>query len=247
VPRTGRATSRLGTLEYTVLGVGAVVLAGTTWLGVSVARADAIASVTPPHVTVTWGPDESPGPGVASPTTAAPAPPSSEATAGQTDSVSVTGAANVSGAGQTFAVSVLPGPLTVNPASEAVTLSDHRGNAGDGPYRGDLSSVTVVDARGSLVGWNAAVSLQAIGGVSASQLAGARLCVTPHPPTVVAGNPGEVRAATPSCGGVDQPVAVFSAPPGGGGGTFDDTARLTLRIPAGAVTPVVATLALTVH
>jgi hypothetical protein len=226
-----------------VLGVGAVVLAGTMWLGVSVARADAIAPVTPPHVTVTWGPDESAGPGVASPTTPAPAPPSSEATAGQTDSVRVAGAANVSGAGQMFAVSVLPGPLTVNPASEAVTLS----HGGGGPYRGDLSSVTVVDARGSLVGWNAAVSLQAIGGVSASQLAGARLCVTPDLPTVVAGNPGEVRAATRSCGGVDQPVVVFSAPPGGGGGTFDDTARLTLRIPAGTVTPVVATLAVTVH
>jgi hypothetical protein len=246
VPRTGRATSRLGRLDYTVLGVGAVVLAGTTWLGVSVARADAIASVTAPHVTVSWGPDESAGPAVASPTAPAPAP-SGEATAGQTDSVSVAGAANVSDAGQTFAVSVLPGPLTVNPASEAVTLSDHRGNGGAGPYGGDLSSVTVVDARGSLVGWNAAVSLQAIGGGSASQLAGARLCVTPDLPTVVAGNPGEVLAATRSCGGVDQPVAVFSAPPGGGGGTFDDTAHLTLRIPAGTVTPVVATLAVTVH
>ena len=52
-------------------------------------------------------------------------------------------------------------------------------------------------------------------------------------PTVVAGNPGDARGVQLSCAGVGEPVSVFFAPPQGGGGTFSDTAELTLIIPGG--------------
>jgi hypothetical protein len=113
---------------------------------------------------------------------------------------------------------------------------------------GSLATVTVVDARGSLVGWRATVSLQSVAGVSAADLAKATLCVSPDAPTVVAGNPPEVRAAQPVCGDAGDPLPFFFAPPNGGGGTFSDTASLTLHLPgvhvAGAA---LATLAVAVR
>jgi hypothetical protein len=126
-----------------------------------------------------------------------------------------------------------------------VTFS-RSGNGGDS-YLGALPLVKVVDARGSLAGWDASVSLQGIDGLSSSELAGAQLCANPDTPTVVAGNLGEVRGAKNSCGGLGEPVSVFYAPSGGGGGTFTDTASLTLSIPAGKAGPVTASLAVTVH
>ncbi|MGA2472894.1 MAG: hypothetical protein ABSG39_05305 [Acidimicrobiales bacterium] len=49
-------------------------------------------------------------------------------------------------------------------------------------HRGELSPVTVVDARGSLVGWRATVSLQAVAGENPAPLAHAFLCATAHRP-----------------------------------------------------------------
>jgi hypothetical protein len=91
--------------------------------------------------------------------------------------------------------------------------------------------VKVVDARGSLVGWRATVSLQSVAGVSTADLAKATLCVSPDAPTVVAGNPPEVRAGRSVCGGAGDPLQLFFAPPNGGGGTFSDTGSLTLHLP----------------
>ncbi|HEY6473181.1 MAG TPA: hypothetical protein VIY26_09840 [Acidimicrobiales bacterium] len=113
---------------------------------------------------------------------------------------------------------------------------------------GTLSTVTVVDTRGSLVGWQATVALQSLSGVPATDLARARLCVSPGPATAVSGRQPEVRTGRAACGGADEPFTFFFAPPNGGGGTFDDTARVTLRLPSvqdtGSVT---ATLAIAVH
>jgi hypothetical protein len=149
-------------------------------------------------------------------------------------------------ASQTVAVSVLPGVLTVAPAADSVTFA-HNGNGhGKGePYRGTLGLVKVVDARGSLVGWNASVSLQGIEGLTSSQLVGAQLCATPGAPTIVAGMPGEVRGAKNSCGGVGGQVSIFYAPPGGGGGTFTDTADLKLTVPLSDAKHLTAALAVT--
>jgi hypothetical protein len=224
-----------------VLAVGAVVLVGVLLMGAWVAHADAVSSITPPHVKVArsgTGPD---GSSLAA-TTATTTPASVQAPASNDGDLS-----------QTLTASVRPGFLTINPTAgsvrpwaDSVTFS-HDGNGHGGPYRGTLPPVRVADARGSLDGWDATVSLQGIDGLSASQLAGALLCINPRRPAIVAGNPGEVRSAKNSCGGVGEPVSVLFAPPGGGGGTFTDTASLKLRFPGGAANPVSATLVVAVH
>jgi len=120
---------------------------------------------------------------------------------------------------QTFGVSVLLGPLTVSPGTESVTLAQIRAfGRGLPSYRGQLALVTVVDARGSLVGWRASVSLQGVAGAGATagQLAHALLCASAHTPTVVAGNSGDARAVPLSCAGVCGTVSVFFAPAPGG-------------------------------
>jgi hypothetical protein len=232
-----------------VLAVGALVLVGILLMGAWIAHADAIASSAPPHVKVApsgTGPDGSSPAATTTTTTPAPA----HATA-----------SNDGGLSQTLAVSVLPGSLTisppagsvsptagsVSPSGDSMTFS-HDGDGHGDTYRGTLPLVRIVDARGSLAGWNASVSLQGIDGLSASQLAGAQLCVNPDKPTIVSGNPGEVRAAKHSCGGVGDPISVFFAPPPGGGGMFTDSATMTLRIPAGNGADQLSTaLAVTVH
>jgi hypothetical protein len=149
---------------------------------------------------------------------------------------------------QVLAVAILPGPLTVSPAGESVSFTKAHGQGNGGPLAGSLATVTVVDARGSLVGWRATVSLQSVAGVSAADLAKATLCVSPDVPTVVAGNPPEVRAGQPVCGGAGVPLQLFLAPPNGGGGTFSDTGNLTLRLPGVRdASTATATLAVAVH
>jgi hypothetical protein len=216
VPRTESAASSVTALDRTVLAVGAVVLVAVVLMGVWLVHMQATASATPPHATATWSGNGS----------------GSNANGGPNATASVIGSAGGTSDGldQTMAVSVRPGSLTVSPATESVTVAPDHGRGSGGPDHGDLAPVTVVDARGSVVGWNASVSLQAVDGLSASQLARARLCATPDAPTIVAGNPGEVGAAALSCGGVGVPVSVFFASPGGGG-TFSDTAALMLVIP----------------
>ena len=167
-------------------------------------------------------------------------------TPSDTGGVSLPGASDGSSmsAGQTIAVSILPGPLTVSPSSQSIAFSGDHG----GTDVGELAAVTVVDARGSLVGWTATVALWSVSGLDASQLAHARLCVSPDAVDVVAGNPPEVRSATGSCGTLGDPLAVFFAPPNGGGGTFSDTAGLTLQLPAGLGSDrVTASVAVAVH
>jgi len=56
---------------------------------------------------------------------------------------------------------------------------------------GAPSSISVDDARGSLVRWRSTVFLQTVSGLDAARLASTRLCVTPHPTTLVAGNPAD--------------------------------------------------------
>ncbi len=147
---------------------------------------------------------------------------------------------------QTFGVSVLPGPLTIAPSTESLQLRQPNGLGG--LHTASLSTITAVDARGSLVGWTAAVSLQSVAGLDATQLSRARFCVDPDPPAVVAGNPSEVGAAPPSCGRVGDPLTVFFAPSGGGGGTFSDTGSLRLLVPGGGgPDPVTATLTVAIH
>jgi hypothetical protein len=193
------------------------------------AYAAATTPADPQIVSVSWtGPDHSGGQPVGTTTTTIPQ-------AGPAVDVLVTSDDSGGSVQQTIGVSVLPGPLTVAPATESVSLAQlHPFGGGEPTFRGDVSTVTVVDARGSLVGWRATVSLQGIAGVDARQLAHAQLCLAPHRPTMVAGNPQDVvRGAPRSCAGPGQSIPVFEAAPGGGGGTYSDTAGLVLVLPAG--------------
>jgi hypothetical protein len=68
--------------------------------------------------------------------------------------------------------------------------------------RGALSLITVDDDRDPLVARRATVSLQAVSGLDAAQLASTRLCASPHPTTFVAGIPAEVVRNSPcACAG----------------------------------------------
>jgi hypothetical protein len=148
---------------------------------------------------------------------------------------------------QTLGIAVLPRPMTVSPSSESVSLSTLQafGHA-TSLFRGELSPITVDDARGSLVGWRATVSLQAVSGLDAAQLASTRLCVTPHPTTLVAGNPADIVRSSPrACAGPGDPLTVFFAASGRGGGEYSDTADIVLSAP-GATVPDTATASLAV-
>lgn len=149
---------------------------------------------------------------------------------------------------QILSLTIRPGPLTITPSSESISFTQGRGRGEGESLAGSLSTVTVVDARGSLVGWRATVSLQSVAGLSAADLAKATLCLTPAERTVIAGNPPEVKSAHHSCGGVGAPLTLFYAPPNGGGGTFTDTGSLTLSLPGvTGASAASATLAVAVH
>ena len=223
--------------------------------GGGLAHAAELSADSAPTVSVSWtGPDGQPtGPGGAPLTTttvAAGQDVTVTPTAGDTMGVSVSGASGDSSQSvqQTLVVSILPGTLTVSPDSESVAFSRGHGRGQDGLYSGDLAPVKVVDARGSLVGWDATVSLQSVSGLSDADLAHARLCVVPNAVTVVAGNPPEVRSGTRTCGNAGNTLRVFFAPPNGGGGTFSDTAALTLDLPGAAASgELTAAIAVAVH
>jgi len=211
-------------------------------MGGWVAYAAATASATPVLVSESWTGQSGPAGDASSPAT-------SPAPAGDVVTPSVSAGSGGSAA-QTFGVSVLPGPLTVAPTTASVPLSPslafgHRISV----YEGQLAPVTVVDARGSLVGWRATISLQGVTGATAKQLAHAFVCVSSPKPTDVAGNPGDiVRGEVLSCAGAGDPVSVFWAAPGGGGGTFSDTAALRLVVPGGTLpAQATASLAIAVH
>jgi hypothetical protein len=135
------------------------------------------------------------------------------------DSADVTGSPGIA-AKQTFGISI----PTVTPTAEPVAV------AGPG-HRSSLSPITVDDARGSLVGWRATVSLQTVSGLDATQLASTRLCVSPHPTTLVAGNPADIVRSSPrACAGPGDLITVFPAAPGGGRGEYSDTAGIALAL-----------------
>jgi hypothetical protein len=111
---------------------------------------------------------------------------------------------------------------------------------------GELRTMTVV-ATGSLGGWHASVTLNALN--SSAPISQSRLCVTPNRPTLVSGNPGDVvQASSDTCGQMGSTLPVFFAAPGGGGGTYNDTASLVLSVPAGMdASEITATLTISVH
>jgi hypothetical protein len=149
---------------------------------------------------------------------------------------------------QIIAVEISPGPLTVTPDESSVLLERVGQGAGSG-YHGVLSPVRVVDGRGSLLGWKATITLQALAGATSAQLTQVRLCVFPDNPTLVAGNTADVvRSAHFSCVGLGASTLVFWAAPGGGGGSYTDGADLVLHVPSGgSEDSLTASLNISVH
>jgi hypothetical protein len=141
---------------------------------------------------------------------------------------------------QVIDVSVLAGHLTISPPSTSLTLRP-RGHSAT--FVGDLPPVRVVDGRGSLAGWTATITVGVVGQGPAMP-SGAEVCVEPFVPTVVAGRRGEVRKAPHSCGAPATPLDLFRAEPGGGGGAFDDSARVSVVWPE-APEPVQLTISCT--
>lgn len=219
---------------------GVASLAGTLFVGASLARAAESApdaGQTPQSSTAAL---VSAAPATATPVT------TTGVAAGDASTASVpTGSSGA--VQQTIGMTVLPGTMTVAPASESVALSQVTLGGPQPLFTGSVTPVTVNDYRGSLAGWKATVTVQSVTGVSAAALARARVCLGPHDPTLVEGNPADVvRGAGRSCGPAAQPLTVFFAAAGGGGGTYRDSADLALDLPSGTPLSGPATATLTV-
>jgi hypothetical protein len=219
------------------------VLTGAVLLGAWIGHADAIASATPPWVSISWsGPDGTAG---EPPNTPGPKFPHPEHPKGPRHHHHPPGPPG-SGATQTFALNVLSVPPHVTPTTESISLTRWHGRGEGGPFTGELSTITVV-ATGSVSGWHTSISLVHLS--SAGWLSRAHLCVKPDRPTLIDGNPADVvRANPPSCGTIGDSFPVFFAAPGGGGGTYSDTADVILFVPGGIdASEVTATVAVSVH
>jgi hypothetical protein len=115
--------------------------------------------------------------------------------------------------------SIRPRTITGAPIAESVPLAQVRPFGRTEPdFVGAVPSITVDNARGSLVGRRVTVSLQTVSGLDTALLARARLCVSPHPTTLVAGNPADfVRSSPRSCAGPGDLFCHVHSNCGGGG------------------------------
>ncbi len=114
-------------------------------------------------------------------------------------------------------VDVIGGSFSVTPATITVVL--HRKASGN-HFVGAYGPVTVVDARGTLTGWTATLTLL-------GKAPRGALVVHPDAPTCISGNANEVDAghSAPFRG---AGVVIMRAPAGGGGGTFSDAGVVDL-------------------
>ena len=122
---------------------------------------------------------------------------------------------------------VLAGSLTL--ATPSVTVALRR--EGDGRWAGDLPPVRVVDARGSLVGWQVRWALTDV--VVDGHAARGSLVVAPGTPVVVDGLSAGLHS------GRRGSHVLFAAEAGTGGGTYEAGAGLSLDLgdrDAGTVT-----------
>jgi hypothetical protein len=108
-------------------------------------------------------------------------------------------------------------------------------------YQGALPPVTVVDGRGTLVGWTATLTYPANG------QRGDVLAVRPTTPSVIDGEPRAIVAARRFLLSPGDSHALFRAPSGGGGGTYAAGATVDLVAEDGAASTRQIELAITVH
>jgi hypothetical protein len=85
---------------------------------------------------------------------------------------------------QTIRLAALDGSPTATRSPESFPLAQRRAlRCAEPDSQGFDSTITVSDARSSLVGWRTTVSLQTVSGLDAARLASTRLSVSPHPTT----------------------------------------------------------------
>lgn len=106
---------------------------------------------------------------------------------------------------QTLVLVINGGRMSVSPTSVDVVL--HRKS--DGNFAGKFGPITVVDARGSLVGWKLTAALPAP--------ESGRPTVHPDAAVAVTGRPGEAAASHAATLTADGTVIMSAAPDGGGG------------------------------
>lgn len=124
---------------------------------------------------------------------------------------------------ETLSQTVLSGALLVSPGSAVLPLTRNSATTASAP----LPLIRVTDARGTLTGW--VVNLRPETPLPPN----AELCVSPQPPTRVAGFASDiVNATSSSCAPAGGEAEVFFAPSGGGGGTYADSGTVTLRVPS---------------
>jgi len=128
--------------------------------------------------------------------------------------------------GQTIAVTVAPGTgLTVAPATATVPVArtGDRASATFGP-------IVVTDSRGTLLGWTLSVTATVTRGTIGT------LTIRPRTPAAPDGRLSEITAAPPTTiGSGETDIApLMTAPPGGGGGSFQVSGSLTASDPHGS-------------
>ncbi|MGC8464200.1 MAG: hypothetical protein ACP5P9_11105 [Acidimicrobiales bacterium] len=134
-------------------------------------------------------------------------------------------------------MTVRPGRLEVAPTTQVLRLTPS-GRGALQRFTATVGPVRVVDARGTLAGWVARVAVEVTNRRSPEGRSHRDrrvvACVRAVPPTMVAGNPADrVVAARPSCAAAGRAVPLFRATPGGGGGTYEDSADVELFVPTG--------------
>ena len=127
-----------------------------------------------------------------------------------------------------MAVAVAPGPLAISVEDGPLVLERLPGRGNSTRYRGTLPAVRVIDARGSLAGWQVVVRLIA---PETPEASGARLFFQPGGPDAVSGQARGVRASRPVWSALGDSLSLFHAEPGYGNGAFDDDASVELFLP----------------
>lgn len=145
---------------------------------------------------------------------------------------------------QTVLLDVLPGTLSMSQTGGIVDLGDLQLDGTAQYVSGAINQVTVVDATGSLFGWDLTATMTDLEnglGAGNNVIPAANMEWTPScdpidasvpPDGIIDGNPAEV--ASGAVADLDNTVAatLCTAAPGGGGGTFTGDAGLNLFVDA---------------
>ena len=135
---------------------------------------------------------------------------------------------------QTVEFELRPGPLEIDPGEVTLVLKPRPASGVSPHYVGELPPVRVVDATGSLAGWEATARIvEVVGhdGQDARPVPEATVRFHPHRPEVVYGSERGLRRGNTTVFAGDDLRPFFSAVEGQGGGTYEAGAILDARLP----------------